>query len=227
MCIRDSFRYVDESKDFHSQYNTIVGSGTYGTVPPLEAPVVLPRFSRSASWDDYMGEASVDWQVTEDSLLYARWARGFRSGGYSIRYAASDTLTASRVADLNAQGFALVPQAHAREGSDFSVFDPELTELFEIGSKNTFLDGSLQVNGAVFQTTTEGFQASSILSTAGAFRATDTYINNYQETEISGAEVQIVWLPPVDGLTQPAPGEPPGGDRGNRPHLPSPCRCRR
>ena len=85
-----------------------------------------------------MGEASVDWQVNEDSLLYARWARGFRSGGYSIRYAASDTLTASRVAALNAQGFALVPQAHATEGSDFSTFDPELTELFEIGSKNTF-----------------------------------------------------------------------------------------
>ena len=201
LSVSGGFRYVDESKDFHSQYNTIVGPGIYGTVAPLDSPVVLPRFARSASWDDYMGEASVDWQVTEDSLLYARWARGFRSGGYSIRYAASDTLTASRVADLNAQGFSLVPQAHAREGSDFSVFDPELTELFEIGSKNTFLNGSLQVNGAVFQTTTEGFQASSILSTAGAFRATDTYINNYQETEISGAEVQIVWLPPVDGLT--------------------------
>ena len=37
-----------------------------------------------------MGEATVDWQVTEDSLLYARWSRGFRSGGYSMRQAASE-----------------------------------------------------------------------------------------------------------------------------------------
>ena len=54
-----------------------------------------------------MAEATVDWQVNEDSLLYARWARGFRSGGYSMRQAASESLTATKVGAMNAQGFAL------------------------------------------------------------------------------------------------------------------------
>jgi outer membrane receptor protein involved in Fe transport len=40
-----------------------------------------------------------------------------------------------------------------------------------------------------------------VLSTPGALSQTDTYINNYQETEISGAELTLYWLPPVDGLS--------------------------
>ena len=199
--VSGGIRYIDEKKTFHTQYNQIVGPGTYGNVAWSEAPVVLPRFSKSNSWDDYMGEATVDWQVNEDSLLYARWSRGFRSGGYSMRQAASESLTPTKVAALNAQGFGLIPQAHACDTCDYGTFEPELTELFEIGSKNVLMDGALQINGAIFQTTTEDFQAASILTTQGAYRQTDTYINNYGETEISGAEVSIIWLPPVDGLT--------------------------
>ena len=118
-----------------------------------------------------------------------------------MRQAASESLTPTKVAALNAQGFGLIPQAHACDTCDYGTFEPELTELFEIGSKNVLMDGALQINGAIFQTTTEDFQAASILTTQGAYRQTDTYINNYGETEISGAEVSIIWLPPVDGLT--------------------------
>ena len=86
-------RYIDEKKTFHTQYNQIVFYfHLKSTVAWSEAPVVLPRFSKSNSWDDYMGEATVDWQVNEDSLLYARWSRGFSSGGYSMRQAASESL---------------------------------------------------------------------------------------------------------------------------------------
>ena len=194
-------RYVDEKKTFHTQYNSIVGAGTYGTTAWDVSPVVLPRFNKSDSWDDYMAEATIDWQATEDSLLYLRWSRGFRSGGYSMRQAASESITPTKAAAMNAQGFALVPQAHACDTCDYGNFQPEITELFEIGSKNVLMDGALQINGAIFQTTTENFQAASILTTQGAYRQTDTYINNYGETEISGAEVSIIWLPPVDGLT--------------------------
>lgn len=200
------FRYIDEKKTFHSQYNSIVPGEdpTYGSTPYEEAPIVLPRFDNGNSWDEYMGEATVDWQASEDSLLYLRYARGFRSGGYSMRYAASDTLNVAKVTEMNAKGFALVPQAHACAGSKgcgFGVFEPEVTELVELGTKNTFLNGTLRVNGAIFQTTTENFQAQSILVTQGAYRQTDTFIANYDETEISGAEISIHWLPPVDGLT--------------------------
>jgi iron complex outermembrane receptor protein len=206
VALSGGFRYIDEKKTFHSQYNSIVpgGDATYGSTAYEEAPVVLPRFDNGNSWDEYMGEATLDWQASEDNLLYLRYARGFRSGGYSMRYAASDTLNVSKVTEMNAKGFALAPQAHACEGAKgcgFGVFEPEVTELIELGSKNTFMDGSLQINGAIFQTTTENFQAQSILVTQGAYRQTDTFIVNYDETEISGLELSINWLPPVDGLS--------------------------
>ena len=202
--ISGGFRYVDENKTFHTQYNAMLGTDIdpiYGTAAWTDAPIQNPRTTKSDSWDDYMGDATIDWQATEDNLFYIRYARGFRSGGYSMRQAQSETLTASRVASLNAQGFPVTQQAHACEGCDYGNFDPELTEMFEIGSKNSFLNDTLQINGAIFQTTTEGFQAQAILSTPGALSQTDTYINNYQETEISGAELTLYWLPPVDGLS--------------------------
>ena len=202
--ISGGFRYVDESKTFHTQYNAMLGTDIdpiYGTVAWTDAPIQNPRTTKSDSWDDYMGDATIDWQATEDNLFYIRYARGFRSGGYSMRQAQSETLTAARVASLNAQGFPVTQQAHACEGCDYGNFDPELTEMFEIGSKNSFMNDTLQINGAIFQTTTEGFQAQAILSTPGALSQTDTYINNYQETEISGAELTLYWLPPIDGLS--------------------------
>ena len=67
------------------------------------------------------------------------------------------SLLPTKVAALNAQGFGLIPQAHACDTCDYGTFEPELTELFEIGSKNVLLDGALQINGAIFQTTTEDF----------------------------------------------------------------------
>ncbi len=202
--ISGGFRYVDENKTFHTQYNAMLGTDVdpiYGTAAWTDAPIQNPRTTKSDSWDDYMGDATIDWQATEDNLFYIRYARGFRSGGYSMRQAQSETLTAERVASLNAQGFAVTQQAHACEGCDYGNFDPELTEMFEIGSKNSFMNDTLQINGAIFQTTTEGFQAQAILSTPGALSQTDTYINNYQETEISGAELTLYWLPPIDGLS--------------------------
>ena len=202
--ISGGFRYVDENKTFHTQYNAMLGTDIdpiYGTAAWTDAPIQNPRTTKSDSWDDYMGDATIDWQATEDNLFYIRYARGFRSGGYSMRQAQSETLTAERVASLNAQGFPVTQQAHACEGCDYGNFDPELTEMFEIGSKNSFMNDTLQINGAIFQTTTEGFQAQAILSTPGALSQTDTYINNYQETEISGAELTLYWLPPIDGLS--------------------------
>ena len=202
--VSGGFRYVDEKKIFHTQYNAMLGTDVdpiYGTAAWTDAPIQNPRVTKSDSWDDYMGEATIDWQATDDNLFYIRFARGFRSGGYSMRQAQSETLTASRVASLNAQGFPVTQQAHACEGCDYGNFDPELTEMFEIGAKNSFMNDTLQINGAIFKTTTEGFQAQAVLSTPGALSQTDTYINNYQETEISGAELTLYWLPPVEGLS--------------------------
>ena len=153
--ISGGFRYIDEKKTFHTQYNAIVpgGHATYGATAWEEAPVVLPRFDNGNSWDEYMGEATVDWQASEDSLVYVRYARGFRSGGYSMRYAASDTLNLTKVNEMNAQGFALAPQAHACEGTKgcgFGVFEPEVTELVELFSQQTGLQRS-QVEKEVMQ----------------------------------------------------------------------------
>src|SRR5690606_26784378 len=75
------------------------------------------------TWDAWTYDVSPSFELTPDVLLYGRYARGFRSGGYN--------------ASVTAQ-------------SSVNTVDPERVDSFEIGTKAQFLDGRLTTNAAVF-----------------------------------------------------------------------------
>lgn len=74
-----------------------------------------------SDWQELTGRVSIDYAITEDSLLYASYARGYKAGG------------------LNPGG----PVGGLE-------FDPEFIDAFEVGSKNTFADGRVQANIGLF-----------------------------------------------------------------------------
>ena len=76
---------------------------------------------------------TVEHDLTEDSLVYASAARGAKSGGFN----------ATAVAD------------------EYKVFDEEFNWTYELGAKNTFMDGRLVVNGALFYTDWTNMQLNS------------------------------------------------------------------
>jgi iron complex outermembrane recepter protein len=74
--------------------------------------------------------AGVDYELSDDSLLYASVSTGFRSGGFNSGQA----------------------------GAGGPTFAPETVTAFEVGSKNRFFDNTLQLNVAAFNNRYSGLQ---------------------------------------------------------------------
>jgi iron complex outermembrane receptor protein len=80
------------------------------------------------------GFANVNWNVTEDIMLFATWSTGYKSGGF------------------NAQGGAQALGVERR------IFAPEESTNFELGVKSTLLDGSMTANVTLYRTDLDNFQ---------------------------------------------------------------------
>lgn len=83
------------------------------------------------TWDAWTYDVSPSFELTPDVLLYGRYARGFRSGGYN--------------ASVTAQ-------------SSVNTVEPEQVDSFEIGTKAQFFDGRLSANAAMFYYEWENMQ---------------------------------------------------------------------
>ena len=76
----------------------------------------LSRKDEKVTW-----RVNLDWNVTDETLLYANVTTGFRSGGFNLAF------------------FSQTPE-----------YEPEELIAYELGYKSRFLDNSLQVNGSLY-----------------------------------------------------------------------------
>jgi iron complex outermembrane receptor protein len=115
---------------------------------------------KKATW-----RLAVDYQMSDDNLLYGSVSTGFRSGGFNS----------------GQNQAALTP-----------TFDPETVTAFEIGSKNRFVDNTVQLNLALFYNKYKGLQEQRQVP-AGA--TTLSIIENSGEARSYGAELEAIWQP--------------------------------
>ena len=90
------------------------------------------------TWEETTGRIGIDYQLSEDSLLYAFYSVGYKPGG------------------------ANPPVSEAFQGALKFDFDQEEISSIEIGSKNTLLDGTMKLNGSLFFYDYEGLQITRI-----------------------------------------------------------------
>ncbi len=167
-------RYIDEEKDAHNSYFDHT-DGTFDTRGPefehdfTGFPTVAgTAYEVSDDWDDTIITASGTYNLTDTNRVYISYSEGFRSGGFSIR--------------------------SARLPSE-AAFQPEEADQIEIGSKNEFMDGRLIVNLAYYTLTLEGGQFSSIIPLPpGSIPGTTTIINNGDESELDGWELETRYV---------------------------------
>jgi outer membrane receptor protein involved in Fe transport len=137
----------------------IPASGLIG--PPAGTPPVL-----AVDFEEMTGRFGFDWKpelsFTNQSLIYAFYSRGYKAGG--LNPACSQNCTG-----LNA------------------TFEPEFINAYEIGAKNTLLDGTLQLNGTVFMYDYTGYQVSKIVNR--------TSINENIDAKVKGIELESIWNP--------------------------------
>jgi outer membrane receptor protein involved in Fe transport len=127
-------------------------------------------------WDQFTGRTALNWtpklDFTDQTLVYGSYAHGYKAGGANPPGAT--LLTFGDAGDV-------VNPIHPL------TFKPEFIDAFEIGSKNTLLDGALTFNADFFYYNYENYQISRIVDR--------TSINDNFDAHVKGAEVESTWEP--------------------------------
>jgi iron complex outermembrane recepter protein len=128
-------------------------------------------------WDQLTGRAAVNWtpklDFTDQTLVYGSYAHGYKAGGANPPGASFPT------APLGDGANAPLNPIHPL------TFKPEFIDAFELGTKNSLLDGALTLNGDVFYYNYKNYQISRILDR--------TAINDNFNATVRGAELETSW----------------------------------
>jgi iron complex outermembrane receptor protein len=145
-------RYTWETKDFNIDF----------TVPGAFSAKAKKTFS------DPTGRVILDWKPNPDTMLYASWSRGFRSGGFNGR---------------------------ATSATSIGPYNPEKVDSYEAGVKSEFFGGKLRVNPTAFWVNYNNKQED-IIRAAGA--GTETIVENAASARIWGLELEMQARPTPD-----------------------------
>ncbi len=97
---------------------------------------LYPAGVNRRTFNDFSPTAGLDYKLGRDALLYAKYSRGFKDGGWTTRLTQPLPI-----------GQAVAPQ-----------FGPETASTYEVGAKTELLDRRLQINVAGFHTKYSGIQ---------------------------------------------------------------------
>ncbi|MCY4338991.1 MAG: TonB-dependent receptor [Gammaproteobacteria bacterium] len=149
------------SNDFHPSLNTL---------PDLPGVFFPPAEDLDYDSTDWGARFALDWQASDDVLLYGSISRGFKGGGFSL--AALQALT----------------------GNAAESVAPEILWAYEVGVKTAWLDNSLQLNGAIFYYDWADLHSFQPLVDPTSGEAIPRLLN-VPEASLKGGEVELQWVP--------------------------------
>ncbi|MEH6608892.1 MAG: TonB-dependent receptor [Halioglobus sp.] len=191
-------RYTKEEKEVETQQflsDTITGVGEPSNsyfaalVQASEFNTYAYNIEDDRKTDKWIPSVNVQWDVGEDTMLYATFSQGFKSGGFT---SADDgepggivqgTLPCGPNPDLTIT----IENCYdpTVPNSDFE-FDDETVDAFELGGKHTLLEGGMTINWALFYTVYDNLQTS-------IFKGVGFQVKNAASSEVYGLEVDAQW----------------------------------
>jgi outer membrane receptor protein involved in Fe transport len=151
-------RYTDDDKKVES-HNVALGVAGSG---------ILPAINQEVEFKETTGRFGFDWKpqlsFTDQTLIYAFYSRGYKAGGLNSPC-------------TNTGGVICGP----------ATFAPEFVNSYEVGAKNTLLNGSMILNLTGFHYDYKGYQVSKIVNRAST--------NENIDAKINGVEGEAVWFP--------------------------------
>ncbi len=162
-------RYTDETKEA-DVLNQAYRNASFDPSQVIATPA---DFRNEVDFQNVSPKVSLDWQATDDVLVYALATRGFKSGGFNIR------------ANATAVPRSALP------------FDDEKVTSFELGTKTAWADGRFFLNASVFHNDYKDIQ----LSVFTAFDSNGDGVDdaffgdftNAAEGTIQGVELEMAW----------------------------------
>ncbi len=129
-------------------------------------------------WNEVTGRAVVNWtpklDFTDQTLVYASYSHGYKAGGANPPGVIPIMVGTT---NLSSAGAATHPK----------TFKPEFNDAFEIGTKNTLLDGDMTLNLGAFYYKYANYQISQIVDR--------TAVNLNFNAKVMGAELEATWEP--------------------------------
>ncbi|HWG71815.1 MAG TPA: TonB-dependent receptor [Steroidobacteraceae bacterium] len=148
-------RYYDDTRDLTSATQIpFFGLGAPGVDPPEHAQNTGTT-----------AKVNLSYHLTEQALVYAQYAEGFRAGG------------------TNAATVSLVP----------GQYDPDTTRNYEIGAKTSWLSNRLTANVAVYKIDIFNMQVAELFGAGGAFSGVGNAAG--KDAESKGVELDVTARP--------------------------------
>lgn len=166
-------RYIHETKDsyFLQPYVNPFFTGLFTPFDPTDPSSVA---AADQKFTDFIPEATLRWEPTDDLTLYVAYKEGFKSGGFS---------NSAILGNIS--------------GSvDDFIFDPEEVSGGEVGAKASLLDGTMLLSFEAYYYKFKDLQVDFFNSAQFAY-----VTSNAGGSITKGAEVQVDWAAPVEGLT--------------------------
>ncbi len=149
--------------------------------PAIIAPVT-PETTREATF--FTPRASVTYKITPSNNVYASVARGYKSGGLN---GVAATFNSTFTTQLTPGTLFAASQ---------QTYEAETNYTYEIGTKNSFMDGRLTLNGALFYTDWKNLQSNAVRLQPNGTPPTSfaaivpSVIGNLGDVEVYGAEIE-------------------------------------
>lgn len=186
MSITAGLRYSYEEKKYtvSGQAFLDVFGDAQGTIDALGMPnfdvlnstaiaVTVQQFDQLTAkddWDNVSGTLAFDWEVSDDVMLFAALATGFKSGGFTGSPSSSDRAGVS--------------------------FEPEEALNIEVGAKTYLLDQRVRLNASLFTIDYDDLQVTFFtvpITSSAAFG--EFFTENASSAKINGFEVELLAQP--------------------------------
>lgn len=142
----------------------------YGTLIEANPVLTLPGNIVMAkpveeSWKKFTPRVSLRYELSDDSMVYGLWSRGYRGGGFNGRPA---TL-----------GAATIP------------YDPETLDNYEVGFKTELADSRVRLNGSAFIMKYDDMQQDLDVPAPGTSTGRENRTINASSAEFKGFELDL------------------------------------
>jgi outer membrane receptor protein involved in Fe transport len=156
----------------------VLGTGFPTSFCANSAPSTTCLTQQRVTYREFTGRANLNWtptlSFTDKTLIYATYSRGYKGGGFNTPCQIGSVGTNS--------GTCPYPQS----------YNPEFINAYEVGTKNTLMGGSLQLNLTGFYYDYKGYQISEIVANSS--------VNLNINAKIYGVEFESIYSP-IHNLT--------------------------
>ena len=102
-------------------------------------------------WDEFTPSVTLDYNMSDDVMVYATYSRGFKSGGFNY------------------------PAVTNRPINE-SALEPEILDMYELGMKGEFFDSTMRLNASLYYYDYSDLQVTRASGGAGAVVTTENGI---------------------------------------------------